>query len=391
MKTLRIALLGHRLDSSNLGVDALARAHLNLLAETASAVGVEIDATIFTWTRLPEVTFAPGLRVRQEVLVLEPRDFLGDRQRGAARFRDFDYCFDLSEGDSFSDIYGGLRAYQRTWDKLLVLRSGVPLTLSPMTIGPFDQPVWRRIAAQVVRGAAAVFARDGQSHEFAHRLGRDDATLASDLAFLLPYQTSRREETGKLKVGLNVSQLLWSGGYDRSNQFSLRVDYPALVRALVEQLQAMPNVELHFVPHVLATDFPVEDDQLASRELHAAVPGSVLAPPFQDSIAAKSYIATLDFFIGSRMHACIAAFSSGVPVIPLAYSRKFHGVFFSLGYDHTVDLRDTTVERALTLVARGVDNRERLQRQVIVGTAQARDRLQCYADHVRRVLMNGDG
>jgi polysaccharide pyruvyl transferase WcaK-like protein len=27
------------------------------------------------------------------------------------------------------------------------------------------------------------------------------------------------------------------------------------------------------------------------------------------------------------MHACIAAFSSGVPVFPLAYSRKFNGLF----------------------------------------------------------------
>jgi polysaccharide pyruvyl transferase WcaK-like protein len=39
------------------------------------------------------------------------------------------------------------------------------------------------------------------------------------------------------------------------------------------------------------------------------------------------------------MHATIAAVSSGVPTIPLAYSRKFQGVFEPLGYKSTLDLR----------------------------------------------------
>jgi hypothetical protein len=45
-------------------------------------------------------------------------------------------------------------------------------------------------------------------------------------------------------------------------------------------------------------------------------------------------------FIGSRMHACIAALSQGVPTVGLAYSDKFRGVFESLGLERLVaDLR----------------------------------------------------
>jgi polysaccharide pyruvyl transferase WcaK-like protein len=52
----------------------------------------------------------------------------------------------------------------------------------------------------------------------------------------------------------------------------------------------------------------------------------------------------MDFFMGARMHACIAALSSGVAVAPMAYSRKFAGLFGSIGYEHTLDC--TTLEAA---------------------------------------------
>ena len=40
------------------------------------------------------------------------------------------------------------------------------------------------------------------------------------------------------------------------------------------------------------------------------------------------------------MHATIAAFSAGVPVLPMAYSRKFNGLFVdTLAYDHLADLK----------------------------------------------------
>ena len=49
----------------------------------------------------------------------------------------------------------------------------------------------------------------------------------------------------------------------------------------------------------------------------------------------------MNFFVGARMHACIAAFSSGVPTVPMAYSRKFTGLFTeTLGYNCLCDMRE---------------------------------------------------
>lgn len=48
------------------------------------------------------------------------------------------------------------------------------------------------------------------------------------------------------------------------------------------------------------------------------------------------------------MHACIAAISSGVPVYPLAYSRKFNGLFIkTLQYPYVGDLRAMSMDQIM--------------------------------------------
>ena len=56
----------------------------------------------------------------------------------------------------------------------------------------------------------------------------------------------------------------------------------------------------------------------------------------------------MDLFSGARMHSTIGAVSSGVPVIPVAYSRKFNGLYGSLQYQWLIDAKsDMTVEDAI--------------------------------------------
>ena len=99
------------------------------------------------------------------------------------------------------------------------------------------------------------------------------------------------------------------------------------------------------MPHVISWERgALEDDYAASVKLAEAFPGAIVAPAFTSPSEAKSYIAGMDFFMGARMHACIAAFSSGVPVVPMAYSRKFAGLFGALGYDETVDCTTQSAE-----------------------------------------------
>lgn len=87
----------------------------------------------------------------------------------------------------------------------------------------------------------------------------------------------------------------------------------------------------------------------------------------------------MDFFAGARMHACIAAVSSGVPVYPLAYSRKFNGLFVeTLGYPEMGDLTvmdsDEITAGLLAAFGKRSDLKERIERidRQIVGPEKER-------------------
>ena len=108
-----------------------------------------------------------------------------------------------------------------------------------------------------------------------------------------------------------------------ANEFGCDVDYAELTRKLLAALTARPDV-------VRPSDLPREHRQppqgrrpRGRRSAQGRVPGVVRAPNSNSPSEAKSYIAGLDFLTAARMHACIAAFSAGVPVVPVAYSRKF--------------------------------------------------------------------
>jgi polysaccharide pyruvyl transferase WcaK-like protein len=111
-----------------------------------------------------------------------------------------------------------------------------------------------------------------------------------------------------------------------------------------------------------------------------------VSPFFKSPGEAKTYIAGLDFFLGARMHATIAAFSSGVPVVPMAYSRKFIGVFGTLGYEHVADCKADTADEIMARITHGFENRDQLAADVATGMEQVNSRLDAYTSLAARVM-----
>jgi polysaccharide pyruvyl transferase WcaK-like protein len=157
------------------------------------------------------------------------------------------------------------------------------------------------------------------------------------------------------------------------------LDYPGLMRDLIRHFQ-QKRCEVHLVPHVIVPSgrMVMEDDARASVALAAEFPGTVLAPSFTSPSQAKTYIAGMDFFMGARMHACIAAFSSGVPVVPMAYSRKFEGLFGSIGYRRTVDCTKEDGATILGKIAQAFDERVLLKQEAEAALTQGKARLELY-------------
>jgi polysaccharide pyruvyl transferase WcaK-like protein len=275
--------------------------------------------------------------------VLQPINFCGwknflktclvyGRPRNMSRLKNYlelDCVLDLGFGDSFSDIYGKARFDLVNGPKRMFHRMNIPQLILPQTIGPFIDPKIAAMARTSIEQSEIVLTRDRQSYDYVkiHTMQENVHELI-DVAFFMPFH-KQVFPSGKIHVGVNVSALLWNGGYTRNNQFHLKSDYRQLIRAILNCFIAQTDVQLHLVPHVPIGDGSVEDDYALSEKLAAEYQvGQIVTAPFFDSpIVAKNYISGLDFFAGSRMHACVAAFSSGVPVFPLSYSRKFNGLF----------------------------------------------------------------
>ncbi|MGX0978874.1 polysaccharide pyruvyl transferase WcaK-like protein [Roseovarius sp. MBR-51] len=384
-RPFRICLILHSTRSDNLGVGALTVSEIEIIRDIARDIGRDIQITAMDWKDARD-SYITGSDVTVRDLdgkvMLNPRGFFSIARHA-------DLMIDIGGGDSFTDIYGGRRLRRTFILKYLTHIAGTPMVLAPQTVGPFTKG-WAKLLARIsLRLSRLVASRDQMSTKAARDLGRDDVIEACDVAMRLPYTQPPDREGGPVKVGINVSGLLMGGGYTRKNEFGLQVDYPAMIEDLITYFQTHEDgCEVHLVPHVIVVSGPMvgEDDFRACQTLHKKFPDTVLAPAFNSPSEAKSYIAEMDFFMGARMHACIAAFSSGVPVIPMAYSRKFEGLFGTIGYARTVDCTSQSTITIQDAIVQGYADRDKLQREAADAFARGREKLKVYEKALCNVI-----
>ncbi|MFV0515688.1 MAG: polysaccharide pyruvyl transferase family protein [Jhaorihella sp.] len=378
---LKVALIGHDLRNDNLGVGALSVAQTDILRKIARRHGLDLRILVLEGggPRDPCIS-GPDISERVVRPLRRPWQFF-------SVIRSSDLVIDISGGDSFTDIYGRRRMFQVFLQKFLTHLAGRPLAMAPQTIGPFTGRAGRFLAARTIDRCAVVATRDDRSLAFARALGVTRGIVeASDVALRLPYERPDPAPEGPVRVGLNVSGLLMGGGYTGKNEFGLKLDYPGLIRGIVKGFLSRGECELHLVGHVISTTGR-EDDYSACKALAAEFPRAIVAPAFATPSEAKSYIAGLDFFMGARMHACIAAFSSGVPVVPMAYSRKFEGLFASLGYLHTVDCTGESADAILEKILAAYEDRQALAGQARTALELGLQRLDRYEDALEALLL----
>jgi polysaccharide pyruvyl transferase WcaK-like protein len=330
-RDLRVGLLWHSASSGNLGVGALTLANMAIVRGVARELGWEPRFTIVGMRDGEVPSYVHGCDAK--VFVVDRRSLADPAGCWAVLGRQ-DLVLDIGAGDSFADIYG-LKRFLFLWlTKMMVVAQRRPLMLSPQTIGPFTRQHYKTLSRIALERAAVVVARDDASLDVLRRLApKAHGALSVDVAFALPYRDRSAERGGpRVRVGVNVSGLLFNEAESGRNRFGLSFDYARLMRGFLEALSRREDVEVHLISHVVSMTIPEDDDARVANRLHEAFPRTVRVPRFDGPSEAKSYISSLDFLVAARMHACIAAVSSGVAVVPVAYSRKFSGLFGMLGY-----------------------------------------------------------
>lgn len=385
---IKIGLLWHSLSSDNLGVGALTFSQIAICKEVANEEGINLEFIVFgtagksTYIQQND-SIKLGSRVSIKEMLLGKSEFLQE-------VKQCDLVLDIGEGDSFSDIYGIKRLLFLLVSKWAVIINKIPLILSPQTIGPFEGLLAKKLAVAVMNKSSYIFSRDEMSASYLEKLNVKSAcSEAIDLAFKLPFSTNVDSvDVGVIKVGVNVSGLLYSGGYSGENQFNLTIDYKLLISDLLNYWHDQPNVEVWLIPHVLSDDFPREDDRAAIDKITQEFDFVKKAPNFKNPSEAKTFIAQMDFVTGARMHACIAAYSAGVPVVPLAYSRKFNGLFNSLQYEWVADGRGMTTYEAKEMIISGYHHRLELRELIKAGNLYAQGKIQDYKNVLRSYFRN---
>ncbi len=385
MTAVRIGLLWHSDRSGNLGVGALTVGNIALVRGVAAELGITPAFVILGFNDRgrpyvddADVAFAP----------------LGTATaaKATATLRGLDCVLDIGGGDSFTDIYPLKRYAWIIASKAATIAQRVPLVLSPQTVGPFvgetaAKRLLNAVARWSLRRARAVVVRDAKSADAVCALVDGvDPVYAVDVAFALTYTPPPPRTGGLPRIGINVSGLLWHGGHTGKGEFGLGYDYAALTTGLIEALLARGDCTVELICHVNGELGTNEDDRGVADLLATRYPALVRVPDFASPSAAKSHIAGLDALVAARMHACIAAFSAGVPVVPVSYSRKFEGLFGSLNYARLVPYTGMGTQAALAFVLAALAERAVMKDEIAAGLAQVETRLDAYRDVLRALF-----
>lgn len=311
-----------------------------------------------------------------------------------------DLVGDVRGGDSFSDIYGLKRFFLAFLPVLSVILVKGFIVHLPQTYGPFRTRSAKWLARWLLRRSSVVIARDRESQRIAQELVGPglEVQLSPDVAFALHVEVPAALSTepplgGKLPpttIGINVNGLMFNGGYRRDNMFGLKLDYRAFVPALVSSLLSDPAVEVLLVPHTIASPGDPESDNEACHNVRDNLPADLQAririvTGDYDAHQIKGVIRQCDFFVGARMHSCIAALSQGVPCVGVAYSMKFRGVFESVGMsDWVVDGRVADHDQAVAAILALYQSRDSIRNVLAENSGHARQRLGEVFDRIVR-------
>ena len=369
MKQYNIALFGAYINSTNLGCQALTYSLISTLENVSKSLEIELIYNIFEYkpdkiktkemcmkldvdeTRVHTYRFVPLYRLGSYRYILSNMRMLN-------RIRECGLAIDITAGDSFSDIYGKERFISTSRIKKLIEFMGIPLILGPQTYGPYYNNNNQNYAKKIFEKSYMIIARDKISAQLVSTLTGHKIQYTTDLAFQLPYLKRTRSDK-KINVGINISGLLVGERTEKGIErpLVLETDYDMYICDVLNYLLCDDVYEVTLVSHV-------DEDMKACEKIHKKFPSTKIAPLFDNPIDIKSYISGFDIFIGARMHATIASFTSGVVTIPTAYSRKFSGLFDVINYKRIIDLQILSTEEAVERTIGFISNYIEISKEV---------------------------
>lgn len=358
---MRIILCGVNLLSFNRGVQALGFGAIDFLKEIFPSATIEVLSHAISKDSTSEINqFKVG---RKDILKLLLPSFLtlSQSQRSIVqKLKTADYVFDLTEGDSFSDIYGERRFMTNLLFKKMVRRYAQKYILLQQTIGPFKSRVNLSLAASLMRTLDKVYVRDGDSYNLLKKLKIKTLLLPDVSLYMKQKKPTVYQIPFNSFVAINVSGLLY---FDALKRGLVKQESYARIIEAITKLLLKKGESVLFVPHTYSvTNNSPEDDFMASLRVYHQFKGKyqnqiAIVDRELDAPEIKYILSRAKFTIASRMHACLGSLTTSRLSIALAYSYKFQGTFANFhAKEWVINLHqeESACEKTLSLVEKAL-------------------------------------
>lgn len=223
-------------------------------------------------------------------------------------------------GDNFCEVHNGT-LYQILLDLMKAgenaKKNNVFYALWGASVGPFRKEN-EQIIYNNLQQADLLFVREKLAYEYVKSLGISDQNIRqiADPAFFMDSDVSFliNKNEDDILIGLNISPLAF-----HSTSFSI-----------FEKLFSINDkIKLICIPHVMTSQGGSQDDYTFLQQFldQSKYKEKIqLLPADLGAKKTKGAISKCDMLIASRMHACIAGVSVGIPTLFLTYSNKGKGM-----------------------------------------------------------------
>ena len=418
-KPYNVCFMGASLETGNMGVSALAASLINIIYR----IRPNADISFLIGNRMPKVRgfniggkkisikivnyrLSPKAKIKEHLFFIFliallqyilPKCMVKEKIVKSAPWlkslRQADFVGNIHGGDSFSDIYGLRRFILGIMPDIIALLMKKKLIMLPQTYGPYNHSIAKSIARFILKRSTCILSRDREGlitvEKVLKEIDSKKLKFCPDVAFTLEsvkpnepvIKPPSNNDIEVPLIGINVNGLMYNGGYTRDNMFGLKFNYKSFVNKIVAHLLEKTSAHILLVPHTFGPSGNINSDPDASKEVLDSFADLYknrvhLVMQEYDQSEIKGIIKLCDFFIGSRMHACIAALSQAIPTIGVAYSRKFKGVFDSIGSGDTVlDARSLDEETVISKIMDCYKKRNEIRNDVKEKIAAAQERI----------------
>lgn len=290
-------------------------------------------------------------------------------------------------GDNYSLDYGIPQKFTMLDDFVLSLNR--PIVIWGASVGPFTKlPDYERYMAKHLRKVTAIFARETATVDYLSSIGvKDNVFLVADPAFVM---TACKVDVKKLgfelhadAIGINLSPLM--ARYIKGNCSWDEIAYHTLDRVCKEF-----DNHIYLIPHVTRHD---SNDYTFLKNIRERLSAHYkervfLIPPTLNAQEIKWIISHMTVFAGARTHSTIAALSSNVPTLSIAYSMKARGINQDLfgTLDYCLEPNNYRPEIVCQKISDIISKRMQIKERITNGLPEIIKRAYKAGDYLKQVV-----